>query len=56
MTSKVQVGRVVLVSGSSIPKANGAWDVVNVVHDLATMQKDGPWFTTAVLTWPSTTP
>lgn len=45
---EIQVGRQMQVT-SSIPKANGIWQIINVQHDLATMLRKGPWFTTAVL-------
>lgn len=45
---QVQIGRQMKVA-SSIPKANGTWDIVQVQHDLVTMIPKGPWFTTAVL-------
>jgi len=50
---QVQVGRKMQVVGSSIPKANGTWSIVNVRHDLTTMLPKGPWFTTAVLGAPA---
>jgi len=34
---------------SSLPKANGSWPTQNVVHELSTLDPDGPWFTTARL-------
>ncbi|HEX5461059.1 MAG TPA: hypothetical protein VFX20_13930 [Steroidobacteraceae bacterium] len=46
---RIQVGRQMRVT-SSIPKANGTWQIIRVQHELATMMRDGPWFTTAVLT------
>lgn len=45
---EIQVGRRMQVT-SSIPKANVTWPVVRVAHDLATMLRKGPWFTTAIL-------
>lgn len=45
---EIQVGRQMQVT-SSIPKANGTWQIIQVQHDLATMLRKGPWFTTAVL-------
>lgn len=44
----IQVGRQVNLT-SSIPKAQGSWQIIQVQHDLATMLRKGPWFTTAVL-------
>jgi hypothetical protein len=46
--SEIQVGRQMQVT-SSLPKANVTWPIVQVQHDLATMLRNGPWFTTAVL-------
>ncbi len=46
--SEIQVGRQMQVT-SSIPKANVTWPIVTVQHDLATMLRNGPWFTTALL-------
>jgi hypothetical protein len=46
---EIQVGRQMNVVGSSIPKANGRWSIVNVRHELTTMLAQGPWFTTAIL-------
>jgi hypothetical protein len=46
---QVQIGRQMKVVGSSIPKANGKWQIVQVQHDLTTMMPKGPWFTTATL-------
>ncbi len=34
---------------SSIPKANGLWQIVYAWHDLTTMIPKGPWFTSAML-------
>jgi hypothetical protein len=45
---RIQVGRQMNVT-SSIPKANGLWQIVQVQHDLSTMLRGGPWFSTAVL-------
>lgn len=45
---EVQVGRQMQVT-SSVPKANVTWPIVRVTHDLATMLRKGPWFTTAIL-------
>jgi hypothetical protein len=45
---EVQVGRRMKVI-SSIPKAAGIWQIVQAQHDLSTMLRNGPWFTTAVL-------
>jgi hypothetical protein len=45
---EIQVGRSLQVK-SSIPKANGTWQIINVQHELATMLRNGPWFTTAVV-------
>lgn len=45
---QIQIGRQMQVS-SGIPKANGLWQIVQVQHELATMLREGPWFTTAVL-------
>jgi hypothetical protein len=46
---EVQIGRQMNVVGSSIPKANGKWQIIQVHHDLTTMLAKGPWFTTAIL-------
>jgi hypothetical protein len=46
---QVLVGRRMNVTGSSIQKANGPWQIVYVQHDLTTMISKGPWFTTATL-------
>lgn len=46
---QTQVGRQMNVVGSSIPKANGRWQIIQVQHDLTTMMPKGPWFTTATL-------
>ncbi len=48
----IQVGRQLNVT-SSVPKANGIWDIVNVQHTLMTMERNAPWFTTAILAPPS---
>lgn len=45
---QIQIGRQMNVT-SSIPKANGLWQIVQVQHELSTMLRSGPWFTTAVL-------
>jgi hypothetical protein len=45
---QIQVGRQMKVK-STIPKANGTWQIVQVQHDLSTMLRGGPWFSTAVL-------
>jgi hypothetical protein len=45
---QVQIGRQMNVT-SSIPKANGLWQIVQVQHNLSTMISKGPWFTTAIL-------
>jgi hypothetical protein len=45
---EVQVGRQMNVT-SSIPKANGVWQIIDVRHNLTTMIPKGPWFTTATL-------
>lgn len=45
---EVQTGRRMKVI-SSIPRANGIWQIVQVRHELSTMLRNGPWFTTAVL-------
>lgn len=50
---QIQIGRVINLS-SSIPKANGRWQVVTVQHDLTTMMPKGPWFTTALLSGAAT--
>jgi hypothetical protein len=50
---QVQVGRQMQVT-SSLPKANVTWPIKVVHHDLATMLRKGPWFTTAVLAPQST--
>lgn len=46
---EIQIGRQMKVVGSSIPKANGLWQIIQVQHDLTTMLAKGPWFTTAIL-------
>lgn len=46
---QVQIGRHMNVVGSSIPNANGLWQITQVQHDLTTMLAKGPWFTTAQL-------
>lgn len=46
---EIQIGRRMNVVGSSIPKANGQWQIIQVQHDLTTMLAKGPWFTTAIL-------
>lgn len=46
---QVQIGRHMKVVGSSIPNANGLWQIILVQHDLTTMLAKGPWFTTAQL-------
>lgn len=46
---EIQIGRQMKVVGSSIPKANGLWQIVYVQHELTTMLPKGPWFTTATL-------
>lgn len=46
---EVQIGRRMNVVGSSIPKANGLWQIIQVQHDLTTMLAKGPWFTTAIV-------
>lgn len=48
---EIQVGRRMNVT-SSIPKANGHWQIIQVQHDLTTMLNKGPWFTTAMLAAP----
>lgn len=45
---QVYVGRQMNVI-SSIPKAQGLWQIVQVQHTLTTMFDKGPWFTTAIL-------
>ncbi len=45
---RIQIGRQMNVT-SSIPKANGLWQIVQVQHELSTMLRGGPWFSTAVL-------
>ena len=45
---QIQIGRMMNVT-SSIPKANGIWQIIEVQHDLTTMIAKGPWFTTAKL-------
>lgn len=47
----MQIGRSVNLK-SAIPKANGVFPIISVTHELATMQQDGPWFTTAKLAPP----
>lgn len=51
-STEIQVGRQMNVT-SSIPKANGRWQIIQVQHDLTTMLSKGPWFTTAILAAPS---
>lgn len=46
---QVQIGRKMKVIDSSIPKANGLWQIIQAQHDLTTMLAKGPWFTTAIL-------
>lgn len=46
---QVQIGRKMNVVGSSIPKANGLWQIIQSQSDLTTMLPKGPWFTTAIL-------
>lgn len=46
---EIQIGRKMKVVGSSIPKANGLWQIIQVQHDLTTMLAKGPWFTTAIV-------
>lgn len=46
---EIQIGRQMKVVGSSIPKANGLWQIIQVQDDLTTMLAKGPWFTTAIL-------
>jgi hypothetical protein len=46
---EVHLGRQMEVTGSTLTKANGLWQIVGVQHDLATMLSKGPWFTTAKL-------
>lgn len=46
---EIQIGRQMKIVGSSIPKANGLWQIIQVQHDLTTMLAKGPWFTTAIL-------
>ena len=46
---EVQIGRKMNVVGSSIPKANGLWQIIQAQDDLTTMLAKGPWFTTAIL-------
>jgi len=48
---QIRVGRQMSVT-SSIPNANGLWTIVRANHDLATMLREGPWFTTAFLAAP----
>ncbi len=50
----IQIGRQLNVT-SSIPKAAGLWDIVNVHHELMTMERNAPWFTTAALSPPGST-
>lgn len=45
---RIQVGRQMNVT-SSIPKAAGLWQIVQVEHELSTMLRNGPWFTHAIL-------
>jgi hypothetical protein len=46
---RIQIGRRMKVVGSSIPNANGLWQINLVQHDLTTMLPKGPWFSTAQL-------
>jgi hypothetical protein len=45
---QIQLGRQMNVT-SSIPKANGRWQIIQVQDELTTMLAKGPWFTTAIL-------
>ena len=45
---EIQVGRQMNVI-SSITRAAGTWQIMQVQHDLTTMLPGGPWFTTAIL-------
>lgn len=45
---QIVMGRRIRVT-SSIPKANGTWPVQTVLHELTTLEPDGPWFTTTRL-------
>ena len=45
---EIKIGRRMNVI-SSLPNANGLWQIVLVQHDLTTMLPKGPWFTTARL-------
>jgi hypothetical protein len=47
---QVRLGRKMEVVNSTLTKANGVWQIVDVQHDLTTMIGKGPWFTTAMLT------
>jgi len=46
---QVQIGRKMNVVDSSIPKANGRWQIIQAQSELTTMLPKGPWFTTAIL-------
>ncbi len=46
----IQGGRKLNLSGSSILKANGTWFIQSITHELTT-QAEGPWFTTANLSY-----
>jgi hypothetical protein len=46
---EVQIDRKMKVVGSSIPNANGLWQIILVQHDLTTMMPKGPWYTTVQL-------
>jgi hypothetical protein len=45
---EIQIGRTINLT-SSIPKANGKFQIIQVQHELTTMIAKGPWFTTAML-------
>jgi hypothetical protein len=45
---EIQIGRQMNLT-SSIPKANGKFQIIQVQHELTTMIAKGPWFTTALL-------
>jgi hypothetical protein len=45
---QIQINRKMNVI-SSLPNANGLWEIIQVQHDLTTMLAKGPWFTTSQL-------
>lgn len=48
----IRFGARVQVEGSTIPQANGAWDVISVTHDLECEVPNGKWFTQVELIAP----